>query len=139
MRCAACFLACLLLTQASAKYSKLLLIYIFIPYFVAGTEDAHSPAKLVARVQYAGVSQVVLQAHTQLMICSIVQDTKGQEWHQLAQRVFQDFSGLGKALSASEKQDAEKAATAEPWVHMVILPYAVLLPAATFAHAFLGV
>ena len=132
MRCAACFLACLLLTQTSAKYSKLWLITIFSPYFVCGTEDAYSPAKLVARVQYAGVSQVVLQAHTQLMICSIVQDTKGQEWHQLAQRVFQD-------LSASEKQDAEKAATAEPWVHMVIIPYAVLLPAATFAHAFLGV
>ena len=34
-----------------------------------------------------------------------MQDERGEEWHQLAQRVFQDFSGLGKGLSASEKQD----------------------------------
>ena len=48
-----------------------------------------------------------------------MQDERGEEWHQLAQRVFQDFSGLGKGLSASEKQDVERAANAKPWVHKV--------------------
>ena len=64
----------------------------------------------------------------------MVQDNKGQEWHQLAQKVFQDFAGIGKALSASEKQDAEQAATAEPWVHMVSPPYTVLLLSSALKH-----
>ena len=48
-----------------------------------------------------------------------MQEDKITDWNQLAQRAFQDFFGLGKALSAPEKQEVEKAANAEPWVHMV--------------------
>ena len=51
-----------------------------------------------------------------------MQDDSSGDWHQLAQRVFQNFSGLAQALSASERQDMEKAANAEPWVHMVLPP-----------------
>lgn len=54
---------------------------------------------------------------TKLMFC--LQEDKITDWNQLAQRAFQDFFGLGKALSAPEKQEVEKAANAEPWVHMV--------------------
>ena len=56
------------------------------------------------------------------MFCSIVQDSRSGEWHQLARRVFQDFTSLGKALSASETQDMERVANAEQWVHMVNAP-----------------
>ena len=48
-----------------------------------------------------------------------MQEDKITDWSQLAQRAFQDFFGFGKALSAPEKQEVEKAANAEPWVHMV--------------------
>ena len=72
-----------------------------------------------------------MQARNRLLMRGAVQDKRGQEWHQLAQRVFQDFVGFGKALSASEKQDVEKAASAEAWVHMVSPPYTMPLTSAT--------
>lgn len=64
-------------------------------------------------------SQAILQVYDEILMCSILQDDRSGDWHQLAQRVYQNFSGLGSALSASEKRDMEKAANAEPWVHMV--------------------
>ena len=123
--------ACLLLTHVLGTHSRT--ITCRCPFSKANCWQViyKLTSKPCATAWYGGGGEAILQARNRLLMRGAVQDKRGQEWHQLAQRVFQDFGGFGKALSASEKQDVEKAASAEAWVHMVSPPYTMPLTSAT--------
>ncbi|CAL8471597.1 g11139 [Coccomyxa elongata] len=62
--------------------------------------------------------RVLESSSSRSLLASAAEDVGGRDdWTKLAQKTFELFMGSGKELSASEEQEVEKAANAEPWVH----------------------